>query len=136
MCNRNSMLFFNPLKGTKANNDVKITVANKRGTRPNAIRISISADALNQIGQNIIKLVVGIHPDYRNRIYFFDAKEIPQSEGYKLLKAGKATDKSTRKYVRIDSRSLPEFDIMKTIGEYRLSRDENNDCFIALKERI
>lgn len=136
MCNRNSMFFFNPLKGTKSSSDIKITAASKNGKDPDAIRISLSIYALKQIGSNIERLAVGIHPDYRNRIYLFDAREIPNSEGYKLIESGKKGDGSTRKYIRIDSRSLPDFKVMKTIGEYHLCRDENNDCYIALKERI
>ena len=134
MCDTSKMVFFEALRGGTKKDDVVITDAKAHGAP--AIRISISNDAICKMGNDVERILVGLHPDFRNRLYFYDNKKFPEREGYKLIDSTKSS-KGTRKYIRVDSRSqMEKYDLIKAVGSYRLERDNTNDLFIALNTTI
>lgn len=134
MCDTSRMVFFEALRGGSKKDDVVITKAKTNGAP--AVRISLSNEAIDKIGKNTERILVGLHPDFRNRLYFFDNKRFPEREGYKLVDSSKSSN-GTRKYIRVDSRSqMEKYNLMNTIGSYRLERDKDNELFIALKTTI
>lgn len=133
MCNRSNLVFFGTMKG-KVKIDADVIISNASAHGSPAIRISIANDSIKKLGDNVERIIVGIDPTYRNRLYFFDSDKLGLP-GYKLINCSKTTTDG-RKYIRVDSRSQPGYNILGTVGKYHLERDVNNDLFIALSKSI
>lgn len=129
MCNLAGKVFIDPKKGRSDKDGNNVVITNATCHNEPGIRISMSDAAVKMIGQGVDRIVCAAHPDYRNRLYFYDAKLIDGCVGYKLTKSG------TRRSFRISTNNL-NFDLLKTIGNYSFERDKYNDIFITLNTSI
>lgn len=127
MCNLAGKVFIYAQKGKGSNNvELKITKGQNHGEP--CIRLSISADGMKKLGVGVERIVLAVHPDFRNRLYIYDARST-DCEGFKLSKNGS-------RYSFPVSVKKCNFDLLKITGEYSFERDKYNDIYIALNTTI